>query len=37
MSAEEATLEGKKVLHEFREPGHLKAVYSTLMGISRLY
>lgn len=37
MSAEEATLEGKKVLCEFKEPRHLKAVYSTLMGISSLY
>lgn len=37
MSAEEATLEGKKVLCEFKELGHLKAVYSALVAISSLY
>lgn len=36
-SAEEATLEGKKVLCEFKAPGHLRAVYSTLVGTSSLY
>lgn len=37
VSAEEATLEGKKVLCEFKELGHLRAVYSTRVGISSLY